>query len=217
MDSDSAAVTLPPWVLDCLLPAWVCTTGGEVIYVNRVAECFWGLPGLWQKGGDCKALFRAVGELGTLTARGASSDDAICRITAGYPSVTPIRIRARRWDGQLSSAEVMKFELKPDRGLPLRVHVARSMGRLLRMEQYFTRVATRMPSPAGPGGERLRDLSQRERQILSLLAADATCSRISERLHLSLHTVHNHVRNLREKLGVGSIQEAVAIYLLRSE
>lgn len=56
-------------------------------------------------------------------------------------------------------------------------------------------------------------LTQREREVLELLAQGSTTQGIASTLVLSLHTVRNHVRNVMTKLGAHSRLEAVAIAL----
>jgi DNA-binding NarL/FixJ family response regulator len=57
----------------------------------------------------------------------------------------------------------------------------------------------------------LRSLSDRERQILSLLARGYSNRRIADTCHLSLNTVRTHVQNVLVKLGVHSKLEAAAL------
>ena len=58
-------------------------------------------------------------------------------------------------------------------------------------------------SPAGPR------LSEREREVLDLIASGATNREIAERLFLSPHTVKEHTSSLYRKLGVRNRAEAV--------
>ena len=53
-------------------------------------------------------------------------------------------------------------------------------------------------------------LSQRELEVLRLIAAGSTDREIAEALVLSTHTVHRHVANVRSKLGVPSRAAAAA-------
>jgi DNA-binding NarL/FixJ family response regulator len=57
----------------------------------------------------------------------------------------------------------------------------------------------------------LRSLSERERQILALLARGYSNRRIAEACFLSLNTVRTHVQNVLVKLGVHSKLEAAAL------
>jgi len=58
-------------------------------------------------------------------------------------------------------------------------------------------------APAGPG------LSQREQQVLELVATGATNREIAERLHLSPHTVKEHTSSLYKKLEARNRADAV--------
>jgi pimeloyl-ACP methyl ester carboxylesterase/DNA-binding CsgD family transcriptional regulator len=67
------------------------------------------------------------------------------------------------------------------------------------------RVLARSPAPG------LEALTDRERQILRLVADGLTDGQIGARLVVSPHTVHRHVANARMKLGVRSRAAAAAI------
>ena len=54
------------------------------------------------------------------------------------------------------------------------------------------------------------DLTRREREILRCLAQRKSNQQIAEELYVSVATVKTHLRNLFEKLGVGSRHDAVA-------
>lgn len=53
------------------------------------------------------------------------------------------------------------------------------------------------------------ELTAREREVLELLAQASTVTQIATRLHISVHTVRNHVRALRRKFGASSQLEIV--------
>jgi DNA-binding NarL/FixJ family response regulator len=74
--------------------------------------------------------------------------------------------------------------------------------------QLLGRLLTRMRRDAQGVGH---DLTEREREILSLLAKGLTNVAISEQLFLSVHTVRNHIANLSAKLGAHSKLEALSI------
>jgi two-component system, NarL family, response regulator DevR len=54
-------------------------------------------------------------------------------------------------------------------------------------------------------------LTERERDVLQLLAEGLSNAAIAERLFVSVHTVRNHVANLSNKLGAHSKLEALSI------
>jgi pimeloyl-ACP methyl ester carboxylesterase/DNA-binding CsgD family transcriptional regulator len=59
-------------------------------------------------------------------------------------------------------------------------------------------------------------LTEREREVLRLVARGETDAEIAARLVLSTHTVHRHIANIRTKLGVPS-RTAAAAWALRND
>ncbi|GGB82130.1 response regulator transcription factor [Dyadobacter sediminis] len=71
-----------------------------------------------------------------------------------------------------------------------------------RILNYFSK---KKPSPE----KRNFDLSKRETDILTKLVKGQSHKMIAEDLFISVHTVHNHVKRLYQKLHVHSVSEAV--------
>jgi DNA-binding NarL/FixJ family response regulator len=55
-------------------------------------------------------------------------------------------------------------------------------------------------------------LTDRETQVLTLLAEGLSYKMIADKLALSFHTVNTHAKNIYEKLHVASLGEAIAFY-----
>ena len=55
-------------------------------------------------------------------------------------------------------------------------------------------------------------LSERETQVLTLLADGLSYKMIADKLGLSFHTINTHAKNIYEKLHVASLGEAIAYY-----
>jgi DNA-binding NarL/FixJ family response regulator len=55
-------------------------------------------------------------------------------------------------------------------------------------------------------------LSEREKQVLILLAEGLSYKMVADKLALSFHTVNTHAKNIYEKLHVASLGEAIAYY-----
>ena len=66
----------------------------------------------------------------------------------------------------------------------------------------------RLAPPRAPSED--YKLTRREKEILELLVQGFTMRQIAERLHVSYHTVDNHIRNIYDKLHVHSRSGAVA-------
>jgi ATP/maltotriose-dependent transcriptional regulator MalT len=80
-----------------------------------------------------------------------------------------------------------------------------------RATHLHTQTARRVPtSRAGPDG-----LTERENEILTLLAAGHSNKDIARRLYLSVHTVQRHIANVYSKIGAHNRAEATAYVLHR--
>ena len=74
-----------------------------------------------------------------------------------------------------------------------------------------------VPAPAtggAPGGD-LAELSEREQQVLDLLAQGLIYKEIADKLNIGYETVHTYIRRIYEKLQVRTRTEAVAKFLQR--
>jgi len=74
-----------------------------------------------------------------------------------------------------------------------------------RMLEEFRRLSQQVPWDAE---EDLVALTRREQEVLSLVAEGASDKEIADALHISVHTVKSHMRNILAKLHVGSRYEA---------
>ncbi len=77
--------------------------------------------------------------------------------------------------------------------------------RLEALVRHLARRAAPTP-PSGPGGR----LTEREHEVLLLLAGGASTPAIATSLYISAHTARTHVQNVLVKLGVHSRLEAAA-------
>ncbi len=89
-------------------------------------------------------------------------------------------------------------------GSPMTAHIARMV-----VQSFQKRVA-----PAPSGGE-LAELSEREQQVLDLLAQGLIYKEIADKLNIGYETVHTYIRRIYEKLQVRTRTEAVAKFLQR--
>jgi DNA-binding NarL/FixJ family response regulator len=80
-------------------------------------------------------------------------------------------------------------------------------GLAARLMSYFENLALG-PRPSGP--DPLPELSDREREVLKLMAAGDNNKEIADRLVISGKTVSNHITNIFSKLQVATRAEAVA-------
>lgn len=113
--------------------------------------------------------------------------------------------------GALQSAWEMQadgFALKTD---PPRQTVA-TIRNVAHGQIVFPRVVRQaVSSPATPGNQLAR-LTQRERDVLRLLAEGLPNAQIAERLVVQESTVKYHLQNIFQKLGVANRTEAAQVY-----
>jgi DNA-binding NarL/FixJ family response regulator len=77
--------------------------------------------------------------------------------------------------------------------------------------QYFKDGVAAMP--VGGSARQLADLTQREHEVLGLLSKGHPDKDIADRLDISVYTVHEHVRNIFDKLGAHNRTEAAVRFL----
>lgn len=107
----------------------------------------------------------------------------------GKPIETLLRTGAARWkdDGLLAYARKL-------------------------LAAFYQEPAAQPPPPPGtaPAGPLVEPLSEREREVLCLVAAGLSNQEIADRLVISVRTVKKHVENIHGKLGVSSRTQAVS-------
>jgi DNA-binding NarL/FixJ family response regulator len=105
-------------------------------------------------------------------------------------------------------------------GGPMLVHCVLDDARERRLQRFLSGVVHRSVHPGAARVARVAreaELTRREQEVLSLIAADRSLHQIADELSISYTTVRNHVQHILPKLGVHSILEAVAVWMLREE
>jgi DNA-binding NarL/FixJ family response regulator len=85
---------------------------------------------------------------------------------------------------------------------------AAATGEAVISPEMLARLLPRLHRGGRSGGS---ELTEREREVLGLLADGLSNAAIAEQLTVSVHTVRNHIANLSAKLGAHSKLEALAI------
>ena len=75
---------------------------------------------------------------------------------------------------------------------------------------YCNKVLTTIIEPEPAEREPLPELTRREQEVLNLIAEGKTTGEIANQLHISIHTVNSHRKNLVKKLKISSPLHLVA-------
>ncbi len=206
---------VPPWVEALAMPVWISGNNRIITYLNGRAEELLGRSSDRCIGKPCYQVIRGK------TGKGEKFCSEQCpavRQLYRQNEIEPFRIRVgvgrrARW-----VQVVMIAAESPDLTGVCMIHCVIDDEKEQRLKSYLARVMTRTPG-ARLGKREVTSfrLTRREKEILSLLSRDASLYEIADKLHLSYTTVRNHVQHILRKLGVHSIMEAVAFYLLTTD
>ena len=201
----------PSWVHSMALPIWITDARGAISYMNTRAERLFGHTFLEWSGKPCYACVR-----------GRTQDGAFCcpqcrvRLEADEGcEIGPIRMRV---ESTLERGDVNIVVIAVDDAAgPLLVHCVLDDERERRLQRFLTGVVRRSERYGAARVSRDASLTRREQEVLSLIAADRSLQQIADELSISYATVRNHVQHILPKLGVHSILEAAAVWMLRNE
>jgi DNA-binding CsgD family transcriptional regulator len=197
------------------MPVWVSDPDKHLIYFNYRAEDLIGRSVAKCIGKPCYEVIRGR------TANGKRFCREHCPPVDELHfkrEIKPFRIRVgvgrrARW-----VQVVLITAQPPDFSGQRLVHCVIDDKNEQRFKQYLTKVMTRTPRPPEGHYDLANfNLTRREQEILALLADDQSLHEIAGKLHLSYTTIRNHVQHILTKLGVHSIMEAVALYLMTND
>lgn len=205
---------LPPWISELGLAVWVLDSAGKLVYLDARAEELLGWQdGAWYGRGLHEVVCGAGG-----SAESCAQDCLIVRrvlapgVTGHEPTMVRCGLRSGRGRWLLVFSARVEAE---DGGAPLVLQLGHDTSRIHVIVEYLARLATRSTTVDAELVPPHEALSPREREILRHLAHDEDPQRIALLLHVSSTTVRNHVRHILHKLGVHSVQEAIALHLMK--
>jgi PAS domain S-box-containing protein len=198
--------------------AYVIDEEQHIVYWNQVAEEILGYKSQEVLGQVCYEI------IGGLDDEGHSICRYHCHVATtavtGSP-VTSYETCARTKSGQLRWIEVSILTFPASDGVTsLVVHLFRDASEKKQSERFARQVlnAAKLLEQASAVQPEISlvsespavDLTDREREVLSLLAQGLSTSHIAESLSISSSTTRNHIQNILHKLNVHSRLEAVA-------
>jgi DNA-binding NarL/FixJ family response regulator len=169
-----------------------------------------------------RAGFRSVLEASgriEVVAEAASGEEALDRARVHDPDVVLMDVRMPGMDGDEYIIDALRagasgFLLKDAPVEELLAAVSAVADGDAQLSPAVTRrlldqVARRLPAPVAHGEDALSELTEREREVLRLLALGLSNAEIAEALVVSEPTVKTHVSNVLRKLGLRDRVQAV--------
>ncbi|MEE8467547.1 MAG: LuxR C-terminal-related transcriptional regulator [Planctomycetota bacterium] len=210
---------VPPelnWLAEWVAPqgtyVWVCDPEQRLVLANDRAHELLGRESFEGPLRFCHGIVAGLTQDGKVHCQ---SECEVLRRAREGKEIEPLTISVRQSGGDRRWVQLFVIPVHdPEGGGPWLVHYACDVDRLCRLEQYLRKVALRSATADGALWATTTDLTEREREVLKLLALDVDPHGIAKLMHVSYATVRNHIQHLLPKLGVHSIQEAVAVHLL---
>ena len=196
----------------------------RIVHWNAGAEKILGYSAEDMVGRFCFDVMKGVGQSsnqggpGEVCYLGCPVIDCAKR---GYP--TPGRnVKVKAKDGTLRWLSVAHTYVGGhNRNLAVVVHIFRDATEGMEAKQTLERISREVSHYGTPGGakepdvQRQDELTEREKQVVNMLAQGEGTSGIAKKLMISNATARNHIQNILVKLDVHTRLEAVA-YVLRS-
>lgn len=198
--------------------AFVIDEEQRIVYWNEAAEAILGYTPEEVLGRSCFDILGGCDDHG----RAICCPQCYISITAATgKAVTSYDVATRTSSGQMRwiSVTILVVPQAQDSSPPLVIHLFRDATKKKQREKFILQmlleaesiqaatVTSRSLTSAGPLAE---ELTEREREVLALLAQGLNTHDIAKSLSISSSTVRNHVQNILNKLQVHSRLEAVA-------
>lgn len=196
--------------------AFVIDANQRIVFWNRAAETLFGQTAGEVLGRSCYDIIRGRDEHDHAWCRGN------CRVAVGVRADEPVETfntLALTRDGSPRWVNVTILALPAADGEPpMVVHLCRDATELKRNEQFAREAVAFLESWQQPASSSAvhttrtaqTPLTEREREVLMLMAEGKSTERIAAMLSISQPTARNHIQNILQKLHVHSRTEAVA-------
>lgn len=192
----------------------------RIIYWNQAAQEMLGYADHEVMDQLCYKILRGCDDKGQAICRHHCSVAMTAlegRAVTNYDLAVQTSEGALRW----INVSILTIALPAVESEAVVVHLFRDATKTKQNEQFITHIFNTVEQhqpdpPAPPVDPQLDILTEREREILALLAKGLTTANIAKSLSISPTTVRNHIQNLLHKLNVHSRLEAVT-YALEHE
>ncbi len=215
-EEQAEEVCIPGWVKYLSGPVWVSSAERRISYINDEA-----LELLGVEIGDCfgRPCYEVIGATDESHRRFCSESCRLRRLAESHGKLKPTQLQLRSSDGKTHWIQLVVIPIEDSiNGGTSLVHYAINEDHLHAIKSYLVTITKRTHREQTEGEpSRYFQLTKREREILKLLTEDETLWSIAHKLNVSYSTVRNHAQHILAKLGVHSIIEAVAYYLVAQD
>ena len=197
--------------------AFASNEKGAIVLWNEATNRLLGYSADEVLGRSC---FKVIGGFDVFGNPYCRSDCNLRRLARSENAICPFQMQVRRSSGEYISAA---FRIVPVSGQHLpdyklihqltQIHAATDVvaQNYPNFDTAHIQVKGAPPNPGSTAHSLKSPLTNRECEVLTLLASGSSTNEISQRLHISVTTVRNHVQHTLRKLAVHSKLEAVSI------
>jgi PAS domain S-box-containing protein len=188
---------------------------GHIVAWNRAAEAMFGLPAAEAIGKMCGDIIQGMDECGPVCSANCSVQQAVRK----HHPVSNFDVHVETANGRQWCNVSVLIADEANSTLPYSIHIVRQVDVRKRLELLVRdfvvtgiglapeQAATLISSTRAPARE--TELSDREVNVLRLLAKGVTTTAVAEQLHISRTTVNNHIQHILRKLDVHTRLEAI--------
>lgn len=189
-------------------PVFVTDRRNSIIFWNESARKLLGFTTNEVLGGGCSSILQGTDDHGN---RYCSENCPIVQIARKNETVRHFNLQLRSKDGAgvLVDVSILNISVAPPEHFYL-AHILRPVEDHRIQYGADAPPQHRLSVVKESSDVRARKLTEREVEILSMLAAGLSSADVASRLHISPLTARNHVQNILVKLEVHSKTEAVA-------
>jgi PAS domain S-box-containing protein len=195
--------------------AFATDGSGHVVAWNRAAEAMFGMSATDAIGKMCGQIMRGMDECGPV----CSTDCTIRQAVRKHHPVGNFDLHVQTASGRQWCNVSVLIADGDNSTLPYSIHIVRQIDVRKRLEllvrdfvltgtglsaEQATTLISSAPAPA-----RETQLSERESEVLKLLAKGIATTTVAEQLHISRTTVNNHIQHILRKLDSHTRLEAI--------
>jgi PAS domain S-box-containing protein len=195
--------------------AFAVDGAGLIVAWNRAAETLFGLSAEETTGKSCGSIIQGMDECGPV----CSPECAVRQAAQKHHPVGNFDLLIQTAEGQQwcnvsvliaeENSSTAPFSIHIVRPIDVRKKLELAMRDFLVKEAHIPQEQLTTIKSANRAPARAIELSEREIEIIRLLAKGATTVSIASQLHISRVTVSNHIQHILRKLGAHTRLEAI--------